>query len=202
MVRNTMGGKKAKKMKNGGPIKRDTIYPDKDQYYAVVEKFYSHSNIDIYYVDVDKDDNPILILGSGVIRGKIIKRIHTVNAGDIFIISKRDFETVKLKPTLDILHSYKPQERNLIIPKLHKLLKFYINSQVINNKPSNNEDDDDNDNDNILFTREQKEHKKIKINNGLKNNSITNSYLTDDDLNYCNTKLQKHNINNYSDNDE
>lgn len=189
MVKNTMGGKKAKKMKNSGPVQKAIIYPDSEQYYAIVEKFYSHSNIDLYFVDIDEDGKEHLVLGLGIIRGSLIKRVKKVVSGDIFIVSKRDFETVKDKPRLDIIHVYKSLERNIIMSKIPGLLRSYLNSQSNNskntknqNKEESNSDDDDDEN---LFTRtdeEKEEKRKQRYASGPKSNTITNDYLAGFDL--------------------
>ena len=189
MVRNTMGGKKAKKMKNSGPVQKATIYPDEEQYYAIVEKFYSHSNIDLYFVDIDEEDGKErLVLGLGIIRGSLIKRLKRVAIGDIFIVSKREFETAKKKPTLDILHAYKPFERNGIIAKLPEQLRYHLNNQSTNsknNKNTENNFDSNSEDDDIIFAREEKEKidkRKRRHNTGPKSNTVTNDYLAGFDL--------------------
>ena len=189
MVKNTMGGKLAKKLKNSGPSteQKAIVYPDDEQYYGVVDKFNSHSNINVYFVDIDKEDGcERLVLGLGVIRGSILKRIKKVAPGDIFIVSKRDFETAKEKPKLDILHKYNDYERNKITDKLPLLLKTYLNNHNTQNNKNktvvNNEDDDNQDD--IIFEKEKhKSDNRIKrLNNGPKSNTITNDYLSGHDL--------------------
>lgn len=187
MVRNTMGGKKAKKMKNSGPVKRATEYATEDQYYAIVEKFHSHSNIDVCFVDKDEDGKEHLVSAIGILRGKIIKRVKRVAIGDICIISKRDFATVKLneKQKVDILHKYNNENRNEIIRLMPSQLKSFINTQsatLNRNKVDNNSDDDDYD---IIFQREneeKEERKRIRQVKGPRNNTITNDYLAGFDI--------------------
>ena len=181
MVKNTMGGKKAKKMKNSGPVKKSTIYPDKDQFYAVAEKFHSHSNIDLRFVDKDENDKETLTLAIGVMRGKIIKRVKKVSPGDIFIISKRDFETVKLngRPKVDILHKYTELERNEIMRYLHESLKSSMNKET--NKVVSGYDSEDE----ISFTQDNTNYtKNKKSNSSYQNNTITTNYLAGFDLTY------------------
>jgi hypothetical protein len=183
MVKNSMGGKKAKKMKNSGPVKKATIYAGEDQTYAIVNKCHSHSNIEIYYVDRDDYGTESVEFGIGVMRGKIIKRIKRINIGDIFIVSKRDFETVKYgsKPKLDIIHKYNDNERHIIIPLLNDKLKVYIDSQSDKLDASNEESIKLNEE--IMFedsnTKTTKKYRNKKIN---LNNTISTSYLDSVDL--------------------
>lgn len=189
MVRNTMGGKKAKKMKNSGPVKKATEYATEDQYYAVVEKFHSHSNIDVCFVDKDEDGIDRLVSAIGVLRGKIIKRVKRVATGDFLIISKRDFATVKEgeKQKVDIIIKYNDNERNEIIKQFPSMLKSYSDSQSIQSNKnktviSNISDDED---DEMIFQREQKEKaekKKQRLNGGPRSNTVTNDYLAGFDL--------------------
>lgn len=178
-----MGGKKAKKMKNSGPVKKETEYADEEQYYAVADKFNSHSNINLCFVDKDEKGKDELVFAIGIIRGKLIKRIKKVRKGDIFIISKRDFATVKGgdKQKVDIIHKYNDSERTHIINKFPSLLKSYNNTIDMNaSKEDNSSDDDD-----IIFARDEKEkedNRKKRRNNGPRNNTITNDYLAGFDL--------------------
>ena len=188
MVRNTMGGKKAKKMKNGGPVKRETEYATEDQYYAVVEKFHSHSNIDVCFVDKDEDSNDFIVSAIGVLRGKIIKRIKRVAIGDFLIISKRDFATVKTnkKQIVDILHKYNDIDKNKIASEFPELLKSYYNNQTDkSNKNKSVNTNLDNEDDEIIFQRKQNEkaiNKKKRLAGGPRSNTVTNDYLAGFDL--------------------
>jgi hypothetical protein len=182
MVKNTMGGKKAKKMKNSGPVQRATIYPSEGQMYAVVEKCHSHSNIEIYYIEEDEVGHTQLVLGLGVLRGKIIKRIKKINVGDLFIVSKRDFESVKpgAKPKLDVIHKYKDSERTTIINELPEGLKNYINmkeADLNKNRTSNIDEADE-----IMFENEEKLVSKTKNRRLYQNNTVSTDYLADYDL--------------------
>lgn len=186
MVKNTRGGKKAKKMKNSGPVQRATIYPDEEQYYAIVEKFHSHSNIDVYFVDRDEDGKECLKMALGVIRGCLIKRLKKIDKGDIFIISKREFETVKpnSKPKVDIIHKYFPHETQHIMSRLPIILRNCISLDTKKKTGSGNSSSDSNDEDEDIFNREykQEQKKRVRINNCPKGNIITNDYLKGFDL--------------------
>jgi hypothetical protein len=178
MGKNTMGGKKAKKMKNSGPVKKDIIYPSKDQFYAIAEKFNSHSNIDLIFINKDEDGKETMMSAIGVMRGKIIKRIKKVSSGDIFIISKRDFETVKLngKPKVDIIHKYSEFEKTEIMRYLHETLRNII-SKNVNEKVSDDRSDDE-----VSFTQDNDFIKYRKSKLSYQNNTITTNYLDGFDL--------------------
>lgn len=206
MVRNTMGGKKAKKMKNHGPILKSTIYPDDEQLYAIVEKFNSHSSILIHYMEKDKDTDKYFVnQGIGILRGKLIKRIKKVSKGDILIVSKRNFETEKNNKMirLDILHKYRDYEKNKILIWLPEELKNCIvfESTYINNENNELNDGEDNDIDEDIFDRnifkQDDKNKKTKT----KNNIITNNYLPDDLMNISSSddsSVEENNDNNYN----
>lgn len=179
-----MGGKKAKKMKNSGPEKKSIIYPDNDQYYAIAEKFHSHSNIDVLFVDKDEEGNETLANGIGVMRGKIIKRVKKVSPGDIFIISKRDFETVKScsKQKVDILHKYNDMERSEVIRYLHNTLKSALNKDT-NNSSSSNINNSDSEDEVCFTTQDSQQYKKTRrAKSSYQNNTITTNYLDGFDL--------------------
>lgn len=177
-----MGGKKAKKMKNSGPVKKDTEYADEEQYYAIADKFNSHSNIDLCFVDKDEKGKDELVFAIGTIRGKLIKRLKKIKKGDIFIITKRDFATIKQgeKQKVDIIHKYNDNERSHIINKFPQLLKSYNSNIDINASKDDNSDDDE-----IIFARDEKEKedkRKKRLNNGPRSNTVTNNYLAGFDL--------------------
>lgn len=182
MVKNSMGGKKAKKMKNSGPVKRATLYPTEGQMYGIVDKCHSHSNIEVYYVVEDMETKKgELMLGLGVMRGKIIKRIKKINSGDIFIVSERDFESVKAgsKPKLDLIHKYTDGERSLIMPQLPQLLRSYIDARAAKidaNTVSNCSDDE------ITFEDTEGRFKREKAARRYQNNAISTDYLSSMDL--------------------
>jgi hypothetical protein len=179
MVKNTMGGNKAKKMKNSGPIKRATFYPTDGQMYAVADKCHSHSNIEISYIEEDEAGHKHLEIGLGVLRGNIITRIKKINVGDLFIVSKRDFETIKPgnKPKLDIIHKYRDTERTNIINKLPEELRNYISM-----KAENLDNDKCNVQDEIIFKDNERQVIKNRNKRVNQNNAISTDYLADYDL--------------------
>jgi hypothetical protein len=182
MVRNSMGGKKAKKMKNSGPVKRATIFPNEDQFYAVIDKCHSHSNIEICYINEDDIGNSKLTIGIGVLRGKIIKRIKKINPGDLLIVSKRDFETVKVgaKPKLDIIHKYNDNERSFIIQQVPSDLRSYIDTQFSRLDASKDTSlDIENE---IMFQDDGSKYERHKSKNNFHNNVVTTDYLAGFDL--------------------
>lgn len=182
MVKNSMGGKKAKKMKNSGPVQRATLFPTEDQMYAVVDKCHSHSNIEICYINVDDMGHSELTVGIGVLRGKIIKRVKKINPGDLFIVSARDFETVKVgaKPKLDVIHKYNDSERSIIMPQIPSGLRSYIDAQAAKldaGKAKSLELEDE-----IMFQDDGTSYERHKSKKSFHNNVITTDYLAGFDL--------------------
>lgn len=134
------GGNKAKKMKNTSAKIEKVIYPDIDQYYAVVDKFNSHSSIFVTYIDEDESGNKKEVNANGVIRGKLIKRMRGITPGMLLIISKRDFESSsKELPTVDILHKYSDYETRQVLFYVPNGLKVKYNL----GKPTGHNDTDD-----------------------------------------------------------
>jgi hypothetical protein len=177
MGRNTFGGKKAKKMKNSGPVKRDIVYPENSEYYAVIDKFNSHSNINLYYFDSD-DSGEKMVFARGVIRGKQLKRIKKGSSGDILIVCKRDFESKKTVPTVDIIHKYPECDKSVILKLLPKPLKTYIDklaeqSHVIKEIDVEEVEEIEFNDDDLFMS---------KSNNNFLNNTISTNYMRDLDI--------------------
>ena len=129
MPRNRFGGKNGKKMKNSGPVKKNTLYPDENQYFGIVTKFCSHSCINLVYAKKKQEDlNYQIIEGIGKIRGKMIKRMKKLPNGTLLIVSEREFETQKAIPTIDIIHKYRDDELSYINKLIPSELKNIISS--------------------------------------------------------------------------
>lgn len=131
MPRNRFGGKNGKKMKNSGPVKKSTLYPDENQYFAVVTKFCSHSCINLVYAKKKEHDLSFQIIeGIGKIRGKMIKRMKKLPSGTLLIVSEREFETQKQIPTIDIIHRYRDDEVVFVNKLVPTELKNIISSTL------------------------------------------------------------------------
>ena len=149
MGKNTKGGNKAKKMKNTSAKVEKVIYPDNEQYYAVVDKFNSHSSIFVSYIDEDETGAKKEVNANGVIRGKLIRRMRGITPGMLLIISKRDFESAsKERPTVDILHKYTDSETRQVLYYVPNELKAKYNLGKSNND----------DKDGISFSDNYKEY--------------------------------------------
>lgn len=183
-----MGGKKAKKMKNSGPEKKRLLYAEPEQYYAIGYKFHNHSSVELYFLDEDADGSKEMVLALGSMRGKIIKRVKRVSPGDVFIITKRDFETVKPgnKPKVDIIHKYDEFERAEIMSSLPYELKSQLDKlsikeekkTVITDSSTNNEDE-------IIFDDSEKKYnsgRKSRYNYGSRVTKLSTGYLAGYDI--------------------
>jgi len=150
MGKNLKGGNKAKKMKNNSSAKEEKVtYPDNEQYYAVVDKFNSHASIFVTFIDEDENGSKKEINANGVIRGKLIKRMHGIKPGMLLIISKRDFESAsKERPTVDILHKYSDYETRQVL--------YYVPNEL-KSKYNLGKSTNDNNNDDISFSDNYKE---------------------------------------------
>lgn len=96
MVKNSMGGKNAKRAKNHNPAlmgKRPLLWAEQDQIYGRVEKILGDMRCSV----VCKDGQTRICK----IRGKMRRRVW-INMGDIVLICLRDFQDDKA----DIIHKY------------------------------------------------------------------------------------------------
>jgi hypothetical protein len=134
MARNRMGGKRAKKMKNGkqtpSAIKNTDLPKDGDEaYLGVIKKVYSRKVMDIIYYNYK---TKTLHEASGHVRGKLMK-IPNWSTGDIVIIAKREFVTSidDKQEIVDIVHKYYEYEYdNLYKTKYYDdKLSQYLNLQ-------------------------------------------------------------------------
>lgn len=141
MVKNTKGGKGAKKQKNSTSFETDPnktiVYKDDSgqQLYAQVEKVLGNSRYDVYCEDG--------VQRIAHMRGKL--RRNRVQIGDIVLIALREFQTDDKK--CDIIHKHTDDERLLLISK------GLINSITDKDKIINNEE--------IVFGDETKEEEQF-----------------------------------------
>ena len=104
MPKNTAGGKKYKKLKHNMEMSRPLELPDDNQEFALVNKLMGNGRATVTFIQ----ENQHTINALGIISGKLRKRKQWVIAGNIVLISVRDFE----KDKVDIIHVYKEYEMN------------------------------------------------------------------------------------------
>ena len=120
-------GKKKRRGKNNNNIEKMFTEPTESQYFARVIKNMGNCKfqIDVFYYfkndsdsksDIDSNNNYQFRIDSkiGVVRGNMLRR-HWVNAGDIILVTERDFEQSKV----DIIAVYPIYHYNKI--RNHKL---------------------------------------------------------------------------------
>ena len=122
MPKNTAGGKKYKKLKHNMEMSRPLELPDDDQEFALVNKLMGNGRATVTFIKNSKETVNAL----GIISGKLRKRKQWVIAGNIVLISVRNFE----KDKVDIIHVYKEYEMNELKRKghLHKELMKHSNN--------------------------------------------------------------------------
>ena len=122
MPKNTAGGKKYKKLKHNMEISRPLELPDVDQEFALVNKLMGNGRATVTFIKNNKET----INSLGIISGKLRKRKQWVIAGNIVLISIRNFE----KDKVDIIHVYKEYEMNELKRKgyLHQELMKHSNN--------------------------------------------------------------------------
>ncbi len=153
MPKNTAGGKKYKKLKHNMEMSRPLELPDEDQEFALVNKLMGNGRATVTFIKNNKETVNAL----GIISGKLRKRKQWVIAGNIVLISVRNFE----KDKVDIIHVYKEYEMNELKRKghLHKELMKHSNNYGNNPHTSHQDDEElaefiDEDND-IPFENEK-----------------------------------------------
>ena len=119
------GGKNYRRGKNENETKRELIFKEPGQEYALVEKMLGNGRLTAYCFDGKTR--------LGHIRGKLKKKVWIMN-GDIILIGLREFEDDKC----DVLHKYTPDET--------RALKGYQeipeNVKVNENDPNSNQGND------------------------------------------------------------
>ena len=175
MPKNTAGGKKYKKLKHNMEMSRPLELPEENQEFALVNKLMGNGRATVTFIQ----DNQNTINALGIISGKLRKRKQWVIAGNIVLISTRDFE----KDKVDIIHVYKEYEMNELKRKglLHKELVKHSNNH--GGPMNSNQVDDD---EFAEFVDEEKEYKEKKplLKNAVRGNNISVQnfdYLDDTD---------------------
>lgn len=97
MPKNLNGGNKAKKGKNSRfRVEKKLDYATDGQYYGVCTKYYGSARGDVTYImNSDKSGNESELSALGIIRGSIKKRTR-LRAGDIVVVSPREFQSDKV----------------------------------------------------------------------------------------------------------
>jgi translation initiation factor 1A len=124
------GGKKHRKHKNENISKRDMIWKEDGQSYAVIEKMLGNGRVHLCYFTRDEDNHLKRNQALGIIRGTMRRKKVWINTEDIVLISIREFEEGKV----DILHKYDYDETKSLqsmkeIPK--------VEDKEINNETKN-----------------------------------------------------------------
>lgn len=124
------GGKKHRKHKDENISKRDMIWKEDGQSYAVIEKMLGNGRVHLCYFTRDEDNHLKRNQALGIIRGTMRRKKVWINTEDIVLISIREFEEGKV----DILHKYDYDETKSLqsmkeIPK--------VEDKEINNETKN-----------------------------------------------------------------
>jgi translation initiation factor 1A len=96
------GGKKHRKQKNENISKRDMIWKEDGQAYAVIEKMLGNGRVHLCYFTRDEEGRLKRNQALGIIRGTMRRKKVWINTEDIVLVSIREFEEGKV----DILHKY------------------------------------------------------------------------------------------------
>jgi len=143
MVKNTNGGKRAKRGKRSSMMtnnRRDLILKDDTQEYGLVEKMLGDMRCTVLC-----SDSTVKLCH---IPGKFKRRVW-INPGDIVLVSLREFEDKKA----DIIYKYNSEEAELL--QTQGIFDPNHYKTIINGDGNSNiqtiEEDQDNDYDNIDF---------------------------------------------------
>jgi len=96
------GGKKHRKQKNQTVIKREMIWKETGQAYAIIEKMLGNGRVHLSYFTRDEDDRLKKNQALGIIRGTMRRKKIWIRIQDVVLVGLRDFEDGKV----DILHKY------------------------------------------------------------------------------------------------
>lgn len=101
MTKNQTGGKGHRKAKSlhGGTFRREIIFKEYGQEYALITKMLGNGHCECKCYDD--------VVRMGNIRGKLRKRVW-ISVGDVVLCGLRDFQDEKV----DIIHKYTPDEVN------------------------------------------------------------------------------------------
>ena len=130
MVKNS-GGKKFKKLKHNIEVSRPLELPDEEQEFALVNKLLGNGRATVTFIK----NNTQTIDALGIISGKLRKRKQWVIAGNIVLISIRDYEKEKVDiyfARSNILHKEKKYQKSSENLQIANKLKLAINPSDCN----------------------------------------------------------------------
>lgn len=143
------GGKKHRKQKNQTVIKREMIWKETGQAYAIIEKMLGNGRVHLYYFTRDEDDRLKKNQALGIIRGTMRRKKVWIKIQDVVLVGLREFEEGKV----DILHKYDYDETKSL--ELSQEIPLIEDTQPDNQKKQNNIEivitDDPNE---IIFSNE------------------------------------------------
>ena len=157
------GGKKYKKLKHNMEISRPLELPDSEQEFALVNKLLGNGRATVTFIKNQKETIDAL----GIISGKLRRKKQWVVAGNIVLISIREFE----KEKVDIIHVYKEYEMNELKRKGH-LPDILVKHSNAHGGPLNNKDDDDEFAEFVDYD-EDIEHSKPLVQRKTRGNNVT-----------------------------
>lgn len=96
------GGKKHRKQKNQTVVKREMIWKENGQAYAVIEKMLGNGRVHLSYFTRDEDNRLKKNQALGIIRGTMRRKKIWIRIQDVVLVGLREFEDGKV----DILHKY------------------------------------------------------------------------------------------------
>ena len=152
MPKNTTGGNGAKKRANKVAALRAVLHePDEDQYIGLVTKYLGRGDCELTYIGPIEEGNKLTtnqLDVRGSIRGTIRKWVKTLNRGNLVLISPRDYEkgVVDFLTLYDQDHINKLKRKNLIDPRIFKMMNALDVNKIKAREQDNDDDDDDNDN--------------------------------------------------------
>lgn len=116
------GGKKHRKQKNQTVVKREMIWKENGQAYAIIERMLGNGRVHLSYFTRDEDDRLKKNQALGIIRGTMRRKKIWIKIQDVVLVGLREFEEGKV----DILHKYdydetKSLELNQEIPLIEEL---------------------------------------------------------------------------------
>lgn len=116
------GGKKHRKQKKQTITKREMIWKENGQAYAIVEKMLGNGRVNLFYFTRDEEDRLKKNEALGIIRGTMRRKKIWIRIQDVVLVGLRDFEEGKV----DILHKYdydeaKSLELNQEIPLIEEI---------------------------------------------------------------------------------
>lgn len=152
------GGKKFKKNKYHLQSVRELVLPEKDQYYALVNRLLGNCRVTVSYIDPEKGVIEIL----SKMRKSLKRKKQWVKVGNYVLISLRDFQDDKA----DVIHVYNDQE-------MTDLKKYgYIGAELVpKDKQSHYEDTEF-----VDMLGDEGEIKKTKIRGLGTNNLVKENY--------------------------